>query len=410
MPSNLQHNPWDMTSDGPSLVKAKPAPAVSTEVKYFHNYKVLKYSIEGVNGSIILAKANRNLASQPGGADDMFRDLQSTEFGLERRILRKATTTDDTKYSDLQGGDSAERVDDGDDADDDDDDDEEDDFKGEDGIRMVAFAMNFGFPYKFAASGGSRPFEGAPTAVRSARALLNWAQRAFVNEKAGDQDFNEELVFAYLESQKIKYHDDGEKGLGPRIATLSLGASATMSVRVKKKYFANVSKTGVVTYKKPLPLPVLESSEWVSGYTTKKKDRKKQHEATKSRDTYENRLAAWAELQALKAGGDSKAFAVRSKQLAKELQLTNRRSAKPILSFRLTHGDIVIMKGEEIQKYLEHEVVPHGNLRYALTCRTVLSNHLKAEELPSYEVQEDTVAYNGKGIREERDGDAINWE
>jgi hypothetical protein len=404
MPSNLGHTPWDMSSDGPSLIKAVVKPAVKTQVGYFSNYKVIKYTIEGVVGSVTVAKANQHIVSEPGGANDMFRELQEVNVGLERRILRKSNQVESLPPPQENAVEPDGNLDaDGDE--------EEAEHQVEAGARMTAFGMNFGMPYKFIATGDSQSFEAAPAAVRAVRSRLNWAQRVFVNDDSGYQDFNELLIFAYLEGQKIKYHDDGEEGLGPRIATLSLGAPATMSLRVKAKYFSQVSKTGVFTDEEPLPLPLLKSCGYASGYTTKAKDAALQASKTPSRDTHVARLAAWNKLQDLRANGDMANFRARSKVLSKELQL-KRRDAETLLSFHLTHGDIVIMEGEDIQKFMEHSVEPHGHLRFAMTCRTVLPAHLTPEQFPQYEVLPDSEGYDGAAIKEERDEgrEAIVWE
>ena len=50
------------------------------------------------------------------------------------------------------------------------------------------------------------------------------------------------LSVIYREGQKMSWHDDGEQGLGPVVASLSLGSSATMSWRAKGK--RNVPNTG----------------------------------------------------------------------------------------------------------------------------------------------------------------------
>lgn len=404
MPANLHHAPWDITSEGPSLIRAISKPAVNTQVKYFHNYKVVRYTLDGIDGSVIVAKANRKVVSEPGGPDDMFRELQSVDLDLERRMLRKATDVEVPQQREEPTKPLEDDAEPNDDADGDDD----HHHKAEVGARMTAFGMNFGMPYKFIASGDSKPFSAAPTAIRSARSRLNWAQSVFVNDPTGYQDFNEELVFAYLEDQKIKYHDDGEKGLGPRIATLSLGAAATMSLRVKDKYFSQVSNTGVFTDEPPLPLPLLKSSGYASGYKTKTRSPALQASAKPSADTHAGRLLAHAELQSLREAGNMETFRQRSKELPRELGL-RRKHAETILSFHLTHGDIVIMQGEQIQKFLEHSVEPHGNLRFALTCRTVLPGHLTREQMPEYEVEVDREGYDGGGVREEGDGEAVVW-
>jgi hypothetical protein len=46
-------------------------------------------------------------------------------------------------------------------------------------------------------------------------------------------EFNEVLSVLYREGQKMNWHDDGEVGLGPVVASLSLGSVATMSWRPK---------------------------------------------------------------------------------------------------------------------------------------------------------------------------------
>lgn len=41
------------------------------------------------------------------------------------------------------------------------------------------------------------------------------------------------LSVLYREGQKMSWHDDGEPGLGPVVASLSLGSTATMEWRLK---------------------------------------------------------------------------------------------------------------------------------------------------------------------------------
>jgi hypothetical protein len=72
---------------------------------------------------------------------------------------------------------------------------------------------------------------------------------------------------------------------------------------------------------------------------------KNKMKAKPSKDTHEGRYAAWVELKQLKDSGDSAAFRTRSKELSKELEL-RWTAGVPILSFHLTHGDIVIMESE----------------------------------------------------------------
>lgn len=242
----------------------------------------------------------------------------------------------------------------------------------EDGDFMTAFSMNYGMPYKFVANGASLPFQDSPWPVRAARADLNWASQTFLDPE-GHEDLNEELIFAYMEGQKLEYHDDGEEGLGPRIATLSLGGKARMHLRMKMKHYTGCSKTGLLTKERPVPGSIAGVVDGVQ---------------LTSQEMYEKRLAAWEELQLLT---DRKEYNKRAKEIPVELGLFEKRMKKAddMVTVTLNHGDIVLMEGYDIQKYLEHKVVPEQCLRFALTCRTILPDHLKPEERPSYGAEAD---------------------
>ena len=114
------------------------------------------------------------------------------------------------------------------------------------------------------------------------------------------------------------------------------------------------------------------------------------------RDRYEKRLAAWIELQKIK-DFDKPGYRKRLTQSPKELGIYDKRNKKAddLVTITLSHGDIVLMDGYEIQKYLEHKVVPEEHLRFALTCREVLANHLSESERPTYEVLPDDYRYDG---------------
>ncbi|KAL4078381.1 hypothetical protein V8B97DRAFT_1865931 [Scleroderma yunnanense] len=91
------------------------------------------------------------------------------------------------------------------------------------------FSQNSGEPYQYV--GGTEntvPFTEAPDCVR--RALDMIKERAYLGIEL-NVPFNEVLSAAYLERQKMSFHSDGEKGLGPIIASLSLGSAALMHFR-----------------------------------------------------------------------------------------------------------------------------------------------------------------------------------
>ena len=53
------------------------------------------------------------------------------------------------------------------------------------------------------------------------------------------------------------------------------------------------------------------------------------------------------------------------------------------------------MHGSLLQSYYLHCVEPKGKMRFAFTCRNILEGHLKPEEMPEYEIEEDKVGYDG---------------
>ncbi|EIW66506.1 hypothetical protein TREMEDRAFT_74716 [Tremella mesenterica DSM 1558] len=164
------------------------------------------------------------------------------------------------------------------------------------------FTLNSGAEYKYAVDTVSVSFEDSPACVMEALALyvillflrlethvrLRTEALRVLGEEA---NFNEILSVLYCQGQKMNWHDDGEEGLGPIVASLSLGSQATMSFRRKTRR---------------LRLP----------------------------------------------DGQTKVNAV------------------PSLSITLSHGDVVIMQGDKLQRRYEHRVVPKG-FRIAATARYI---------------------------------------
>ncbi|KAK3677034.1 hypothetical protein LTR78_003239 [Recurvomyces mirabilis] len=373
--------------DGPSLARNKHLPGVHVEISYAFSYKIYTYTFTGIDGRFVHAVANKRITAELHGPDDMLREMQIADMGLERRRFgegKMSTIPEDCTAPDFEAPKTPPRsiaantqlltpvsetpivlepgmLTTSDES-------QQATQKGTilDGDFMTAFSMNYGMPYKFVATGGSQPFENAPWPVRACRSRLNWAAKEFLLDVPSDADFNEELIFAYMEGQKIDYHDDGEEGLGPRIATLSLGGKAQMHLRMKAKHFNGCSKTGVLMTDRPLP-----------GSTQ-----------------YKRRIELLAELDKL-SDTDKVAYKRRLKEVPSELGLYEKRNktAPDLVTVTLNHGDIILMDGYQIQNFLEHKVVPANCLRFALTCRTVLEHHLKEHEKPAYEVKPDDTSY-----------------
>ncbi|GAB7349809.1 hypothetical protein MBLNU459_g0519t2 [Dothideomycetes sp. NU459] len=240
-----------------------------------------------------------------------------------------------------------------------------------------SFAANFGEDYKFSASVSSVTFNNAPWVIRDVRTRLNWAaQQALGDKFKKEEEFNELLVLQYLEGQKIKYHDDGEEGLGPTVASLSLGAPARMNFRIKGKHWSGCGKPNDGGESRFTNVKPLEG-------TLK----------------YKDRLAAWEALQEMDFPSSKEKTAL-LKNLSKDLGLKNTNAGNaPLMSLYLRHGDVMIMHGEEIQQYIEHEVAPDGCFRYALTCRQILKSHYgDKHQRPDYLVAPDTGHYDGSAI------------
>lgn len=118
----------------------------------------------------------------------------------------------------------------------------------------------------------------------------------------------------------MKYHDDGEKELGPTVATMALGAPSSMHIRMKERYFRGY-KTGNVSGVHFDPdVEILPGSA---------------HE-NKRRELAASTMSAEEKNQEMQGLVSSK---------------------KPIhgdiLRMAFNHGDIIIMHGAEVQKYFE---------------------------------------------------------
>ena len=172
-----------------------------------------------------------------------------------------------------------------------------------------------------------------------------------------------------LTSTRINYHDDGEFGLGPTIATLSLGSPGTMRLRMKARHHNGVSSSGIYNDTPPLPGSI----------------------------AYDSRLAMQPTLTTLKAT-DPSAYRAKLKSLPKTLGLKGGGSARDAITLALAHGDIVIMHGAGLQKYYEHSVEHAGKLRFALTCRFIEEGSLKESERPTYEVGPDEGVWDGAAL------------
>lgn len=241
-------------------------------------------------------------------------------------------------------------------------------------------------PYKFGAANINRnvSFDSSPVAcIPDARSRLNWAKE-FVfamnrgQEVEGDgedsnaEQFNELLTLGYFEDQSIDYHDDGEKGLGPTIATLSLGSPASFKLRMKHTPNNGATAGGLYYHEHP-PIPGCEK--------------------------YEERNAAHERIMQNVPKTNTTAY---FKQCATDLGLKGGKAGKPLLDLTLVHGSILIMHGSVLQDCFEHSVSHTGILRFAMTCRYIDPGSVP-DGIIDYTVGPDRIGYDGTKLSIPRD-------
>ncbi|KAL1296645.1 hypothetical protein AAFC00_000128 [Neodothiora populina] len=343
---------------------------IKMDHKYEFSHRINRFTLPGLEDEVIVHMiANQKVLEEIRGPDAMLDAMQHEDIGLERRTL------------------------------------------GSFG-RMSAFSVNHGYPYKFVAAVESRPFEGTSWVITETRTQLNFFAKLALQDQFPDKAFNELLTFCYLEGQKIKYHDDGESGLGPTVATYSLGAPAEMKFRMKRKYYCGITmKTG-----EGKEIDEDEEEHAVAEDTSVETGTKGTKEVKPSKRLsglvpyfvaerplpytldFDARLKAFESLQGL----SREKVDQRCRELPRELHLIGKGkgTAPPqAISIHLAHGDKIIMHGEKIQKYYEHEVEPmqgHG-VRFANTCREILPNHLPPAMRP--EVPPDEGTYDGSNLQ-----------
>ena len=195
-----------------------------------------------------------------------------------------------------------------------------------------------GLPYKYIVAIDSRAFSEAPKAITNALNHLTWAGKTLITD-GSYRPFNELLCLGYMEKQEIgvclfdrlldrllmkyKWHDDGEKDLGPDIASLSLGGAATMTFRMKAKYY--------------LPKNLTPDNY----------------------DPVQKGSQAWQLREAVNAhfkNGELAEYEAKKKELFVFLNRDaekKKKHAPTALTLELRHGDMVVMHGAEIQRVWE---------------------------------------------------------
>ncbi|KAK8070945.1 hypothetical protein PG997_011148 [Apiospora hydei] len=161
-----------------------------------------------VGGAVAVFRATPETCGMPNGPDELYLNMQNEDLRLRRNPARA---------------------------------------KGSRREELTShFAFNYGAFYKFGVFVNSVGFKDAPAPILAGLAQLDWAQSLGITHLIVDRPlgksmslkskkFNELLALGYFEESTISYHDDGEKELGPTVATLSLGSPAVMRFRPKRK-------------------------------------------------------------------------------------------------------------------------------------------------------------------------------
>lgn len=324
-----------------------------------NNFRMVRYDFPVEGCYAVHNIANQTINEAPDGPNAMFEELQRVDIKLRRRKL-DSDNRKDPKW-------------------------------------MRSQNVNYGFEYKFGETGGGgneKFAECEAKAIRDVRTRLNWSrvqiiardQRKPVNEFDEVQktykplEFNECLILSYFEAQSIGFHDDGEDGVGPHVATLSLGDSGTMQFRMKKTRYYGRTKAGVYDWEYP-PIPGCIKYE----------ERRKKHDGIvgKAPTTYKEQQAYY-------------------KKAAEELGLKEFRDNTPIvLELALRHGDEAFMMGDLVQKYYDHSVSHQGRLRFALTCRYIdpTGSKRRNKQPPEGVSEPDTGIYDGSKLPRPLDRD-----
>ncbi|KAL1851225.1 hypothetical protein Plec18170_006550 [Paecilomyces lecythidis] len=287
-------------------------------------YTRVTYTLNGV-GAITHFVANKAATARPGGPNDLFRQLQVVDVGLRRYPLQQSVVA---------------------------------------GTLTSHFAVNYGMPYKYVVSVASKGFNEAPPEIMNALGRLTWATEQAVSAAGGSVLHpNELLMLGYFEDMAIGFHDDGESSLGPTIATLSLGAKATMSLRMKYKYYYGCSK-----------LKNLIAEDPVLDHCCQQEKR------------------AMLKDQFLRGEITEEFYAKQRRAL-----IGVKREPPTFIKMSIHHGDFVVMHGENLQKYYEHAVQPdkEKKLRFALTARYVKPDHISEQERRKGDFDAASVKYNG---------------
>lgn len=203
------------------------------------------------------------------------------------------------------------------------------------------YTFNSGQAYKYLVATKSSTFEDSPRIVLDARDYVVGIVKTMIPDK--DSQFNQLMSVAYRPDQRMNWHDDGEAGLGPCIAAISLGSDSEFLVRRKK------GKAAPKPYRRPKSVApgAVPGPEDNPDAPVNEDKPTEDSEDDPPLGEEDDKLEPVPEVE--------EPIAARS--IAKPRAIS---AEAPVLTLRLRHGDIVIMHGSRLQKYYQHKAEPTG--------------------------------------------------
>ncbi|KAI0393406.1 hypothetical protein F5Y17DRAFT_466948 [Xylariaceae sp. FL0594] len=181
-------------------------------------------------GSVTVLTPTEETMTRPGGVNDLYKEINEAAADGKIKLQRHAARCRGSHLEELTSH----------------------------------FSCNMGADYKFGVVvETSNGFDSAPDAILKALSRLTWAGKTAIGLVADDVaqnarviddvsmpnefiEFNEQLILGYFEKSQISFHDDGEKELGPTVATMSLGSPSIMKFRCKSKSGIETANTNRV--------------------------------------------------------------------------------------------------------------------------------------------------------------------
>ncbi|KAK8029916.1 hypothetical protein PG993_011207 [Apiospora rasikravindrae] len=201
------------------------------------------------------------------------------------------------------------------------------------------FATNYGEEYLAKMATDTTSFEEAPDVIRCIKNELT----SVVWEILGGEDpkFNELLCIGNYPNMAMNWHKDGEKGVGPVVASFSYGGTAIMSFAMDRRHLVGRGrKNGAYLYETILPGCLKEEK--------KRSLMKKRDEGRITNEKYREKFRDVVD------------------------KITMPSANKPILQFPLPGtGTLMIQVGKSLNQRFEHKVEHNGIARLVTTCRTI---------------------------------------